>query len=315
MKNTRRAKIFVSLVKLFIKYQKNMILPEFILSSRQNQTWTESGIDSFVNCRDQKHFVTFPHNVIYQYNSRGFRDAEWPSTLAELQDCVWCVGDSFTVGIGSPAEHMWTNILESKINKRCINVSMDGASNKWIARKVIEILKIIQPKLLITHWSYINRDESPDDTLIDEDRRIKDITDKASINQLIENNCKIILEVETHKKQCSIIHSFIPSYSALLFFDSHFLDVWNDIKGTDWPNLPKNYHEFLALNQSIVKKLSDYADLYTTLKTWYSLFDKITYVPKFKKIDIARDGLHYDIFTATNFADQLKSLIADLPVS
>jgi hypothetical protein len=291
-----------------------MILPNFILHSRKNKSWNESGIDSFDECRDREHFKTFPHPVIYQYNSRGFRDTEWPSTLEELQDCVWCVGDSFTVGIGSPAEHMWSNILQSKINKRCINVSMDGASNKWIARKVIEILKIIQPKLLITHWSYINRDELANDALTDEDRRVKDISDTISLNQLIKNNCEIIQEVETHKNQCKIIHSFIPSLSALLFFDNYFVDIWNDIKEADWPEPPKNYHEFTGLNKTIVKKLTDCFDLYELFDTWHSLFDKIIFIPKFKKIDIARDGLHYDILTATNFADQLQNLIADLPV-
>ena len=36
------------------------------------------------------------------------------------------------------------------------------------------------------------------------------------------------------------------------------------------------------------------------------------YVPEFIKLDLARDGFHYDKVTATTFVDQLENLIADL---
>ena len=73
-----------------------MILPDLILTSRQNQVWAESGIDSLKNCVNKQHFKSYPHPVEYQYNSRGFRDDTWPSNLEES---IWCIGDSFTVGI------------------------------------------------------------------------------------------------------------------------------------------------------------------------------------------------------------------------
>ena len=57
-----------------------MILPDFILPSRQNQVWDESGLDSYAACLDKKHFKSYPHKVEYRYNSRGFRDTEWPET-------------------------------------------------------------------------------------------------------------------------------------------------------------------------------------------------------------------------------------------
>jgi predicted RNA-binding protein with EMAP domain len=59
---------------------------------------------------------------------------------------------------------------------------MDGASNKWIARKVIEILKIIKPKLIVIQWSYIHRDELNDSILSDEDRRMC-ILENNNINE------------------------------------------------------------------------------------------------------------------------------------
>ena len=122
-----------------------MILPKLVIPSRINQHWIESGMDSYDLCVDKKHFKKYPHTVKYYYNSRGFRDREWPNSV---DDCIWCVGDSFTVGLGVPHEHSWSYILGERLNKRTINVSMDGASNTWIRRQAVQILEL-QPKLLI----------------------------------------------------------------------------------------------------------------------------------------------------------------------
>ena len=125
-----------------------MILSDFILPTRKNQIWSESGMDSRQLCLDQKHFDSYPYAIEYRYNSRGFRDDEWPSSMEELKKCIWCFGDSFTVGVGSPLSHTWVNILQNKSVLRCINISMDGASNDWIARKVVKVLEEIQPETL-----------------------------------------------------------------------------------------------------------------------------------------------------------------------
>jgi hypothetical protein len=37
---------------------------------------------------------------------------------------------------------------------------MDGASNEWMARKCSTLLKIINPKNIVIHWSYIERREN-----------------------------------------------------------------------------------------------------------------------------------------------------------
>jgi hypothetical protein len=104
--------------------------------------WSESGMDSKEGCRNKQHFDSYPYAVEYRYNSRGYRDSEWPPTIEELKQCIWCVGDSFTVGLGSPLAHTWVNILQQRTGIRCINVSMDGASNEWMIRKINRILQI-----------------------------------------------------------------------------------------------------------------------------------------------------------------------------
>lgn len=190
-----------------------MILPDFILPSRVNQHWQYSGLDSINGCLDKAWFKQYPHTVEYYYNSRGFRDTEWPDSVNELKNSIWCVGDSFTVGLGSPIEHTWPYLLNKKLKKQTINISMDGASNDWISRKVVRILKEIQPKNMVIHWSYIERRESDNCLLNDEDRRLPYLV--KDLDNGFDNLQLCVKSVEQHSGACQIVHSFIPkSYST-----------------------------------------------------------------------------------------------------
>lgn len=145
-------------------------LPDLVLRTRANQVWHFSGIDTPDQCLDKKHFDAYPLKVEYTFNSRGFRDEEWPTDIVELRDAVWCVGDSFTVGVGQPYDHIWPQVLARVTGKRTVNVSMDGASNDWIARRARQILDQLAPRNMVVMWSYVHRRESPNCTMADEDR-------------------------------------------------------------------------------------------------------------------------------------------------
>lgn len=112
------------------------------------------GMDSYEKCNDKQHFKNYKKEITYQYNSRGFRDREWP---ADLTDAVWCVGDSFTVGLGQPYTETWPYLLETKLKKRCINLGEDGCSNDTICLRVEEIVKNYKPSLIVVMWSYFHR--------------------------------------------------------------------------------------------------------------------------------------------------------------
>ena len=133
-----------------------MVLADLVLPSRVNQTWQYSGMDSIDKCADVAHFKSYPHTVEYHYNSRGFRDLEWPDNL---KNCIWCIGDSFTVGLGAAQSHTWPSLLQQATNTRTINISMDGASNDWIARRAVDIVQQINPESVVIHWSYLHRRE------------------------------------------------------------------------------------------------------------------------------------------------------------
>ena len=187
-----------------------MILPSFYLSTRANQVWDYSGIDNADQCLDWVHFNNYPWPVQYKFNSRGFRDQEWPEDLHELKDAVWCFGDSFTVGFGAPWEHTWPFLLSKKINKRTINISMDGASNDWMSRKINEVIADIAPPWIAVQWSFTERREHPDSTLTDEQRRQWHIIGEL---EGIENLLGNINQVENHA--CTtVIHSTIPHFTT-----------------------------------------------------------------------------------------------------
>jgi hypothetical protein len=289
-----------------------MILPDFILPSRVNQYWQYSGIDSIERCLNKKHFKSYPHKIEYRYNSRGFRDVEWPDILEELKNSIWCIGDSFTVGVGSPLEHTWVYQVGQKLNTRTINVSMDGASNQWITRKVLDIIKYVAPKLIIIQWSYVTRYEIDNPTLSDEDRRRHLDSDSFYENNQLKLKLKfsnLIKQIELVKEKTKVIHSFIPEFDYK--FDPKV--DWGHVCGISWPRCPVNLEEFNALNSNIVDELVNDFKIYDMFKSHYDYIDQLygntDYVSEIQRLDYARDGHHYDLLTAEKFAIDVKKLL------
>ena len=289
-----------------------MILPEMILTSRQNQICTESGIDSLERCLDKEYFKSYPCKIEYRYNSRGFRDEEWPN---DLTNSVWCVGDSFTVGLGSCIEHTWVNILQSKLNRRCINISMDGASNLWIARKAVDILNIVSPKLLIIHWSYFFRDEDGNTSKSDEDRRLQ-YSQSVSTKQQLKQFFTCLDLVEKQKQFTHVVHSFIPN-GPPIYDSARVVKEWDRFKGSSWPMLPHTVTEFDQLANQIKTELhtfNKYSIFRDSIEFKLEFNNSTIVIPELEQIDLARDGHHYDILTATNFVEKLVVVIDSLPV-
>lgn len=182
-------------------------LTDLYLTSRANQRFQTLGMDSPRYCRDIAHYNACRDNITYEFNSRGFRDQEWPQDLASA---VWCVGDSYTVGIGQPIQDIWCQQLEQDLQRRTINISMDGASNAWISRRASQILRTVGPDIMILHWSFLHRREDPCTDVSDELRRIwhqRDSDDLAEFE-------RCVIEVENAKQHTLLLHSTIPNFSA-----------------------------------------------------------------------------------------------------
>lgn len=280
-----------------------MILPDFILPSRSNKTLLETGIDSISNCINRDYFSAYPHKVEYNYNSRGFRDTEWPETIDELKQAIWCFGDSFTVGVGSPVEHTWVNILKQRTGIRCINVSLDGASNNWIARKINRVIEEINPQHIVVQWTYLHRNESNDITLTDEDRRSQ-FLDNISADSQLANFANIRASINKE-----ITESFIPDCCEFTRVSEQIKQNTNKLKGTSWPNLTDmTFNEFVTVDRTILtelKKFKVYDDFLRYFK-YKELIDNLGRL-EVHSIDLARDGFHYDYLTASRFVDSIIS--------
>lgn len=282
-----------------------MILSDFILSRRQNQILKEFGMDSKQYCFDKKHFNAYPYVVEYKYNKRGFRDSEWPSTLDSLKNSIWCFGDSFTVGVGSPVKHTWVKILQQRTRIRCINVSMDGASNDWIVRKINRVIEEISPKAIVIHWSYLHRAENSNINLTDEDRREEFISDVSLNNQLVH-----FTQLRNKLKKSNttkIIESFVPG-GFPMYTHKDYREKINEIKGSDWPNLIDiTLDEFKLIDKSTKKDLEKMGMMskvtdYLENKHLLDIADNFIFV---NPIDVARDGHHYGHLTAGKLVDSI----------
>ena len=191
-----------------------MILPNCIIHELKSKFFNEYGIDSLELQKEYKKdvdaFLNYPYKISYKFNDRGFRDNEWPTELQDLKKRIWCIGDSFTVGIGNPITHIWPYLLGNKLNQQTINVSMCGASNQWIAARVIEILDEIRPDIICIHWTFTHRRQSESNTNNYLKNRIW--YTKSSWKEDLEDTISQISKVELIKEKTFIVHSFVPLF-------------------------------------------------------------------------------------------------------
>ena len=289
-----------------------MILPTFIIQSKQNKSYDYSGLDSKEHCRDPVHFENYPYNITYHYNSRGYRDIEWPSSLSELHNSIWCIGDSFTVGLGAPFEHTWPYQLSAITGVRCINVSMDGASNDWIARKSLNVLDDIKPETMIIQWSYIHRREAARCGVTDEDRRIH--ATHSTLDEDYDNFLKNYNLVMSSSGSTKIINTFVPDWHPTSkIYDTSLQEYWDLFKGSGWGEPPRSKMELNLLPKSVMEELHD-CGIYQTIESYcnsstvkfYKFLDseiERNNILTYSVLDVARDGHHYDVKTANSLAN------------
>ena len=256
--------------------------------------------------------------VNYKFNSRGFRDKEWPTNDQELKTAIWCVGDSTTVGTGSPINHTWCYQLEQQSSRRTINISMAAASNDWISRQVLKILDEITPETIVIQWSFIHRREKP----LDEINLILNDAWKKHYNNVKGPSwpvCPNIDQIDSLPRSVKfeIFNKHDPRWQQLksdicldenrrFFFagTSDAQDVENLL------NHIKNIENSKGKTTVIHSAGPDFAP--PGLKdSICSSISQLTshYTGEVKKIDLARDRRHYDIKTSKHFTNQILSIL------
>ena len=267
-----------------------MTMPELFLPSRAGKTLDYSGLDSKDHCLDLAYFNSYAWPVQYTYNSRGFRDAEWPEDLSQV---IWCVGDSFTVGLGAPAHHVWPAVLQRRTGRRCINVSMDGASNNWIARTALAILSEFPTANIVVHWSFLHRRELTDQQALQKKfdcfyNSVRDPSwpkcDFTEFDQLPQRIQKELIQV--HK------------WNTQIFSDDRVIQYIHSALDEDIEN-----------TKTCIQHLPCTV-IHSHIPNWAPPGTKINNIISTKQVDLARDGFHYDIKTSRLLVDEIMSAVA-----
>lgn len=302
------------------------MLSNFIWWSHRNFQGQYSGLDTASRCLDLKHFENYPWPVEYCHNSRGYRDSEWPVTARELSQAIWCFGDSFTVGYGAPQAHTWPAILQQQAHCRCINVSLNGASNEWIVRKISDLVKEIHPSTIVVHWTFTHRRELAESHLLqvanthwrhfynnirDPAWPDVDLQDFHTLPDVVKQEIQNIHYRPDQDKFSfdSVDHAMYDDDRAL-----HYSESATAADDTD------NLLACVAAAESLAQAaqcclihsfVSGFATAAESRKIMQKMQDwNVKFVPELVQVDWARDGLHYDAKTATNLAQQVVELIS-----
>jgi len=267
-----------------------VILPELFLPSRAGETLDYSGLDSKDHCLNLAHFNSYAWPVQYTYNSRGFRDCEWPTDFSQV---IWCVGDSFTVGLGAPAQHTWPAVLQRRTGRRCINVSLDGASNNWIARTALAILSEFPTADVVVHWSFLHRREIDLNTAL-----------QKKFN-LFYNNVR-----DSSWPNCTFAEfDQLPRHIQLELTQMHGwnTDIFGDDRVTQY--IYSDHNQDIENTKTCIQQLPSTV-IHSHIPNWAPPHTKINNIISTQQVDLARDGFHYDIKTSELLVDKIMSALA-----
>jgi len=103
-----------------------------------------------------KPYFEYPYEVKYKFNSRGFRDEEWPED-DKLRDAIWCLGDSSGMGTAVPYHDSWYKVLEKDIGVRTINIATPGNTYDQNTDIALKLMRELEPNILIISWTWIHR--------------------------------------------------------------------------------------------------------------------------------------------------------------
>ena len=285
-----------------------LILPNFVLPGRISQVDQYSGIDSLDHCCDRDHFKSYPHAIEYRYNSRGYRDQEWPN---DLNNAIWCLGDSFTAGIGSPIEHTWPYLLQQVSGQTCINISMDGASNDWLARRALDITTKVPSQRLVIMWSFIERRELAVSTVAQDiwQNFYQAIRDKSWPHQANFGDLPTTIKKEIIQEHHNPSIEFIGDDIVFKIEDND--RIYQDHQASDRENIENFANNIQQVAKACPNAIHAFVpgfcrqDLATQCQA--VMPDRCLAITP--KLDLARDGYHFDIKTAQWIVQAIQNLL------
>jgi hypothetical protein len=281
-----------------------MILPNVIIPKLVHKRFEFYSPDSEPDCQSRKHFNHYPYNITYEFNSRGFRDNEWPT---DLENAIWCLGDSTTVGIGAPITHSWPFQLSKTTDIATINLGIRAIDNYTISEIAREIILNIRPKNILILWSFFER--RPVGNIQTE---IVDLSEQLIVDNDLDHYdyfTKCILNLQVPDSKTNIVHGFLPNSDNV---EQTLQSMWNNVKDPNWP---AKIESIDAIDHNILEELDIVHNVYNQFKKifeWCEFKNKFmkNRINNFEQLDLARDGHHWDIepskLRATEFKNFLK---------
>ena len=191
------------------------IMEHLWVEKRKSREIPYHGLDNPKYCKtDKEVFDNWPtgDRISYAFNSRGFRDEDWPATLEEMQDSIWLIGDSFTMGMGIAYHECYKKAIEQATGKRVVDISLDGTNPNWRRRIALKIIREIGPEWLIIHWGYIWRYKRKYRTLAQE---VRDTIFKNQEQSAMDGFIKTFRTLwDEPKGQTKLIHNFLPKFAG-----------------------------------------------------------------------------------------------------
>jgi hypothetical protein len=132
---------------------------------------------------------------------------------------------------------------------------MDGASNQWISRKTIEIIKEVNPKNIIIMWSYTHRRELDNINKTDMERRVWANMDTDETEDLI--NFKMSLNSVVKASKNNLIHLVIPkAYVKQNKLNYEFNNIKNFLGEVTILDYARDYYHFdIQTSEQVVKQI------------------------------------------------------------
>lgn len=288
-----------------------MLLPNIIVPRLVNKKFRFYSPDTQSDCQDLKHFKKYPYDISYEFNSRGFRDVEWPN---DLENAIWCLGDSATIGVGAPIAHSWPSQLTRLTGIPTINLGIRAIDNHTISDIAREIITNLQPRNVLILWSFFER--RPVGSI---HTNIVDLSKQLIVENELDHYdyfTKCILNLDSISSKTNIVHGLIPNSTDYIWNDECVLRrIWDDVKDPTWPEKLEHIENIdTVIDKRILEELDTVHHVYDRLKRiseWYKFKSKFMKndIGKFDQLDLSRDGRHWDINTSKLIANKFKDLL------
>lgn len=90
----------------------------------------------------------------YKLNQYGFRTKDWTDNKDE---CYMALGCSNTLGIGTPEENRWSNLVEEHTGVTVYNLGIGGGAPDTVTRLLLGWVDEIKPTKVFVLWPNYNR--------------------------------------------------------------------------------------------------------------------------------------------------------------